>query len=112
MWHRMKYFYSVVKNAIPWQTRRAFGQKTNYKIATQSHQTNQIHCHLPNKSLKKTKSRSLVEATSSTNFRVLVAQKHISKIVERAEHMQLYNYLDDNNLIYMRQFGFRRKRST
>ena len=36
----------------------------------------------------------------------------VSKIVERAAHIQLYNHLDSNGLLHVKQFGFRRKRST
>ncbi|PFX13649.1 putative RNA-directed DNA polymerase from transposon BS [Stylophora pistillata] len=43
---------------------------------------------------------------------VLPGSKDISKIVEHAVHSQLYGYLTTNNLLYIKQSGFRRKRST
>ena len=52
------------------------------------------------------------DSDDCNNYRPISILPTISKIVERAAHMQLYNYLDDNSLLYMRQFGFRRKRST
>ena len=36
----------------------------------------------------------------------------VSKIIERAAYTQLYNYLQVHNLLHMKQFGFRRIRST
>ena len=42
-----------------------------------------------------------------------VPSRHtVSKIVERAAHIQLYNHLDSNGLLHVKQFGFHRKRST
>ena len=43
---------------------------------------------------------------------VVVVVPTVSKIVERTAHIQLYNYLDSNGLLHVKEFGFRRKRST
>ena len=46
------------------------------------------------------------------NYRPISILPTVSKIVERAVHSQLYEYLTTNNLLYIKQYGFRRKRST
>lgn len=46
------------------------------------------------------------------NYRPISVLPTVSKIVERAVHSQLYEYLTTNNLLYIKQYGFRRKRST
>ena len=46
------------------------------------------------------------------NYRPISILLTVSKIVERAVHSQLYEYLTTNTLLYIKQYGFRRKRST
>jgi retron-type reverse transcriptase len=46
------------------------------------------------------------------NYRPISILPTISKIIERAAYTQFYNYLQVHNLLHMKQFGFRRKRST
>lgn len=46
------------------------------------------------------------------NYRPISILPTVSKIMERAAYTQLYNYLHVHNLLHMKQFGFRRKRST
>ena len=46
------------------------------------------------------------------NYRPISLLSNISKIYERIFHTQLYNFFDENNLFYQRQFGFRKKHST
>ena len=36
----------------------------------------------------------------------------VSKVIERAGHMQLYSFLESHQLLVKNQFGFRRGRST
>ncbi|CAB4037755.1 Hypothetical predicted protein, partial [Paramuricea clavata] len=36
----------------------------------------------------------------------------VSKIIERTVHFQFYDYLQENKLLSIRQFGFRRNRFT
>jgi hypothetical protein len=45
----------------------------------------------------------------ATNYCILPT---LSKILERAVHTQLYQYLNENNLLTKHQFGFRSKRGT
>ena len=46
------------------------------------------------------------------NFRPISVLPVLSKIIERHFHDSLYDFLNENNLIYSRQSGFRRKHST
>ena len=46
------------------------------------------------------------------NYRPISLLSNISKIYERVFHTQLYNFFDDNNLFYHKQYGFRKKHST
>ena len=46
------------------------------------------------------------------NFRLISVLPVISKILERAVHHQLVQYLEDNNILSKNQFGYRKKRST
>ena len=39
-------------------------------------------------------------------------QQSVRLIIERAVHSQLHNYLQENNLLHGRQYGFRHNRST
>ena len=52
------------------------------------------------------------DADNCDNYRPISVSLTVSKIVERAAHIQLYNHLDSNGLLHLKQFGFRRKRST
>ena len=47
-----------------------------------------------------------------SNFRPISVLPVLSKITERHTHDALYGYLTDNNLIYPRQSGFRKRHST
>lgn len=46
------------------------------------------------------------------NYRPISVLPTISKIIERAVHIQLYHYLEINKLLDINQFGFRHGRST
>ena len=46
------------------------------------------------------------------NFRPISVLPVLSKIIERHFHDSLYDFLNENNLIYSRQSGFRGKHST
>ena len=46
------------------------------------------------------------------NYRPISILLTISKIIERAAHVQLCSYLEDNKLLSQSQFGFWQKRST
>ena len=46
------------------------------------------------------------------NFRPISVLKVLSKIIECHFHDSLYDFLNEDNLIYSRQSGFRRKHST
>ena len=46
------------------------------------------------------------------NYRPISLLPIFSKILEKIIHIQLVNYLDDNNIIYNHQYGFMSKRST
>ena len=47
-----------------------------------------------------------------SNYRPISVLPTISKLLEKALHMQLYSYLRDNNLHSQKQFGFRLNSST
>ena len=47
-----------------------------------------------------------------SNYRPISVLPTISKLLEKAVHMQLYSYLCDNNLLSQKQFGFRLNSST
>ena len=47
-----------------------------------------------------------------SNYRPISVLPTISKLPEKAVHMQLYSYLCDNNLLSQKQFGFRLNSST
>ena len=47
-----------------------------------------------------------------TNHRPISLLNAISKLLEKVAHHQLYNYLDSNNIISEKQFGFRTNHST
>ncbi|XP_057296255.1 uncharacterized protein LOC130625211 [Hydractinia symbiolongicarpus] len=46
------------------------------------------------------------------NYRPISALNVFSKTIEQIVHHQLYNYLEENNLLQCQQFGFRKQRST
>ena len=50
--------------------------------------------------------------TSANNYRPISILSVVSKIMERAVHIQLVDYLESNNLLSSQQFGFRKGRST
>lgn len=52
------------------------------------------------------------DRTNATNYGPILILLTLSKIVEGVIHSQLYEYLDSNNLLSNKQFGFRYKRST
>ena len=47
-----------------------------------------------------------------SNYRPISVLPTISKLLEKAVHIQLYSYLCDNNLLSQKQFGFRLNSST
>ena len=81
--------------------------------------TNIINCSFRKKSFpqswKSAKVMALFKnsnADNCDNYRPISVLPTVSKIVERVAHIQLYNHLDSNGLLHVKQFGFRRKRST
>ena len=52
------------------------------------------------------------DRSKATNYRPICILPTLSKILERAVHTQLYQYLNENNLLTKHQFGFRSKRGT
>ena len=46
------------------------------------------------------------------NYRPISILPVISKIIERALHYQLYAYVNQHNLLYNHQYGFRKQQST
>ena len=50
--------------------------------------------------------------TNPSNYRPISILPTLSKILEKAVRSQLYEYLNSNNLLSDKQFGFRPKRST
>ena len=46
------------------------------------------------------------------NYRPITVLPVISKVFERVVHNQLYDYLEANDMLSERQFGFRNKSST
>ena len=46
------------------------------------------------------------------NYRPISVLPTVSKILEWAIHFQLYDFLKENNLLYLKQFGFQHRRST
>ena len=47
-----------------------------------------------------------------SNYRPISILPTISKIFEKLLHKRIYNFLEDNNIIYDYQFGFRQGHST
>ena len=52
------------------------------------------------------------KVTSANNYRPISILSVVSKIMERAVHTQLVEYLENNKLLSPQQFGFRKERST
>lgn len=52
------------------------------------------------------------DRTNATNYRPISILPTLSKILERTVHSQLYEYLDVNQILTDKQFGFRPKHST
>ena len=52
------------------------------------------------------------DLTDISNYRPISLLSCVSKILEKAVHNQLYNYLQEHRLLSQRQSGFRRKHST
>ena len=52
------------------------------------------------------------DRSKATNYRPICMLPTLSKMLERAVHTQLYQYLNENNLLKKRQFGFHSKRGT
>ena len=56
--------------------------------------------------------RRFSDKTNASNYRPISILPTLSKILERAVHLQLYQYLITNNLLSNKQFGFRKGFST
>ena len=52
------------------------------------------------------------DRTDPNNYRPITVLPIVSKILEKAAHSQIYNYLQENKLLSSSQFGFRPKSST
>jgi retron-type reverse transcriptase len=52
------------------------------------------------------------EKSNCNNYRPISILPTVRKIIERSVHFQFYDYLQENKLLSIRQFGFRRNRST
>ena len=52
------------------------------------------------------------DRTNVSNYRLISILPTLSKILERAVHLQLYQYLITNDLLSNKQFGFRKGFST
>ena len=48
----------------------------------------------------------------ATNYRPIALLSNIDKVFEKLVHTRFTKFLDDNKIIYERQFGFRKKHST
>ena len=71
------------------------------------------HCFPNNwKSAKVTALFKDGDRSDCNNYRAISVLPTVSKIIERAVHSQLYSYLSDNKLLYVKQFGFQHRRST
>ena len=46
------------------------------------------------------------------NYRPISLLSIFDKIIEKLMHIRLYNFLEDNNILYEKQYGFRKKNST
>ena len=52
------------------------------------------------------------DRTNMSNYRPITVLPILSKILERFVHTQIYNYLTENKILSLNQFGFRPKLST
>ena len=52
------------------------------------------------------------DSTESSNYRPISVLPIFSKILEKIMYNRIYSYIDKNNLLYSRQFGFQKKTST
>ena len=52
------------------------------------------------------------DKSNCNNYRPISILPTVSNIIERSVHFQFYDYLQENKLLSIRQFGFRRNRST
>ena len=52
------------------------------------------------------------DKSNPSNYRPISVLPVLSKILEKAIHLQLYQYLNDNGLLSKKQFGFKPKSST
>ena len=46
------------------------------------------------------------------NYRPIISLSNIEKIIEKLMYKRLYKFLNDNNILYDLQFGFRQNFST
>ncbi len=47
-----------------------------------------------------------------TNYRPVSLLPSVSKILEKVVHTRVYTFLNNNNLLYKNQYGFRKRHST
>jgi len=52
------------------------------------------------------------EITDCTNYRPISLLSNMDKVLEKLIYKRAYSFLDNSKLLYIRQFGFRRKHST
>ena len=52
------------------------------------------------------------DSHNMTNYRPISKLSCFSKILERAMHVRLYDFLESNDILYNKQFGFRKNHST
>ena len=52
------------------------------------------------------------DSTNTDNYRPISVLPIISKVLKRAVHMQIMNYLEKYNLLSNNQFGYQKKQST
>jgi len=65
--------------------------------------------------MSKTSSKLLRKKNSKLavgNYRPISLLSNINKVFEKLLHTRLVNFLDNNNIIYNNQFGFRKKHGT
>ena len=64
------------------------------------------------KEVSTTKLRVVYDRTITDNYRQISVLPTVSKVIERAAHMQFCTFLESHHLLVMNQFCFRRGRST
>jgi hypothetical protein len=52
------------------------------------------------------------DKSAFANYRPISLLPAISKVLEKAMHKRLYKFVEDNNMLYQSQYGFREKHST